>query len=201
MRQNAFPLLLGAVLLIPGSAFAQAGTGGFLQGSSRTGPYVGIGVAYALESFDLGELESASGTGLKAANSLGFSARLGYRLHAHLAAELAFEYYDNVDLDAVGVKSAEVDAWLLTGNVKAYLLPGPLQPYALAGFGVLRADLPDILPLGDKTEPMARFGGGLDLYVTEKVVFNAEAAYVLPTGEDLEDLPFIPLVFGLQYRF
>ena len=45
-----------------------------------------------------------------------------------------------------------------------------------------------------------RFGGGIDLYATQNVVVSLEADYVLPVGK-LEDLNYITVSWGFQYRF
>ena len=51
-----------------------------------------------------------------------------------------------------------------------------------------------------EAEFIARFGLGLDLYLLESVALQASSSYVLPTG-DLEDLSYVSVVVGLQYRF
>ncbi|MBW1685897.1 MAG: hypothetical protein JRS35_12650, partial [Deltaproteobacteria bacterium] len=102
---------------------------------------------------------------------------------------------------------AEVEPLVLTANMKEYLFKDRFQPYAVLGIGVMAAhieikDTADFdvsgcdLPRGFA----ARFGGGVDLYVTEHFVLNTEIRYVLPTG-DVEGLDMISLGWGLQYRF
>ena len=46
----------------------------------------------------------------------------------------------------------------------------------------------------------ARFGGGIDFYVTRNIMVTAEVAYVLPTGQ-LDDLDQLQIGGALQYRF
>ena len=46
----------------------------------------------------------------------------------------------------------------------------------------------------------ARFGGGIDFYVTRNIMITTEVAYVLPTGQ-LDDLDQMQLGGALQYRF
>ena len=45
-----------------------------------------------------------------------------------------------------------------------------------------------------------RFGGGIDLYATKNVVVTVGADYVLPF-DDLKDLDYISIGWGIEYRF
>jgi opacity protein-like surface antigen len=51
-----------------------------------------------------------------------------------------------------------------------------------------------------ETDLAFRFGGGVDVYVTDHISLDIGGAYVLPIG-DVEDLRFISIRFGIQYRF
>jgi opacity protein-like surface antigen len=92
---------------------------------ARTGSYVGLGGTYAIEDFDV---EGAD-------NTLGLNLRVGYRFQPRLAGELEFEYYD--DFGDFGVK---VDGWALTANAKVYGATGQVQPFLLAGLGVVHGE-------------------------------------------------------------
>jgi hypothetical protein len=46
----------------------------------------------------------------------------------------------------------------------------------------------------------ARFGGGIDFYVTRQIVVTVESAWVLPTGS-LNALRQVQLGGAVQYRF
>ena len=103
------------------------------------------------------------------------------------------------ELEAAGV--------VFTANMKGYLFKDRFQPYAVAGIGVMTARLEikdtvgfDVSGSDWSTGFAARFGGGVDLYVTQHFVLNAEIRYVLPTG-DVEGLDMISFGWGLQYRF
>jgi hypothetical protein len=70
--------------------------------------------------------------------------------------------------------------------------------------GIFMMVVPRLAPAqeGGSTE-YARPGPYLGIalaYGIENVIFNAEFSYVLPAG-DLDAFQFIPLVFGIQYRF
>ncbi len=51
-----------------------------------------------------------------------------------------------------------------------------------------------------RVEVAARFGGGLDFYITENWVATGEVSYLMPTGK-LDDLDYYSIGIGLQYRF
>jgi hypothetical protein len=46
----------------------------------------------------------------------------------------------------------------------------------------------------------ARFGTGIDIYLSERVLMNIDADYVMPTS-DIEAFDYVGLRWGFQYRF
>ena len=59
---------------------------------------------------------------------------------------------------------------------------------------------------GKHVKPAARGGIGIDLYITEHIVINAQASALLTTFEspdigDVDDLNYMSVAAGLQYRF
>jgi opacity protein-like surface antigen len=90
----------------------------------------------------------------------------------------------------------DFSGWSLTLNGKLYGLLGRVQPYAVFGIGGLVFD--------DKHGPdhgfVARLGGGLDIYITDNVVFDFEIAYAMPAG-NIDDFQFATFASGLQYRY
>jgi opacity protein-like surface antigen len=169
---------------------------------ARVGPYVGLGLVYAPSVFDVDDTESLLGASLDSRQSFGFDARGGFRFHRHFAGEAGFQYTPDFHIRSAGDDISEVSTWNATASGKAYLMTDRFQPYAVAGIGVLHADPDPSLPrLHDEgTAFMGRFGGGADYYATPNVVITAEIGYVLPTGT-LEDLRYLPVVFGAQYSF
>ena len=178
----------------------------------RVGPYIGAGFVYAVEDFDIDENSSGfsrgpgSSSSLNFDDSLGYNLRAGYRVHPNVAIEGLFEHYVEFEADingfGRGADTLTVEAEGLAGfaNAKFFALTDALQPYASVGVGALNGEVEVAGLSTDETEFAARFGGGVDAYVTENVYFNIEAAYVLPTG-DLDDFGIIPISGGLGYRF
>jgi len=166
---------------------------------SRLGVYVGIGGLYAMENFDRDAAldDPMQPLDIDAKDTGGPELRLGYRFHPRFAGELLFQYYADFNL-STGDDSIDDDfsGWTLTGNVKAYGLLGRIQPYAVLGLGALVFEHKQ----GSDSGFVARLGGGLDLYLTDSVVFDVEIAYALPTGS-IDDLPFATFAAGIQYRY
>lgn len=46
----------------------------------------------------------------------------------------------------------------------------------------------------------ARFGGGIDIYITRNFYGALDASYVLPTG-DVDDFDMVSIGWGFGYRF
>jgi hypothetical protein len=173
----------------------------------RSGVYIGMGATYGLENFDLGTEEHSTGISLDSTNSWGVNARVGYRFHPNLAAEVEGDYYQGFEFEAPnGLDAVNVDGFALTGNGKFFLLTGRFQPYALAGAGIIfmnadpgafaTARTPD----AERTELVGRFGTGIDLYLFDDLLLYGEATYLLPAGA-LSDYPLASFNFGVQYRF
>jgi opacity protein-like surface antigen len=190
----------------------------------RQGAYVGVGFAYGLSNFGLGDVEDAvSGivgrpVELSAGDAPGFDIRGGYRLHPHIAVEGQFQYFTSfsMNIDRVGdlnvnEKFADLDTFAFGANVKGYALTGRIQPYGLLGIGMMLATLnPRAEGVDSETDVVfgARFGAGADFYLTDNILLVAEVSYLLPTS----DYKFggegpgvngaiIPVVVGAQYRF
>jgi hypothetical protein len=210
-------LALGSVLVSAGS-FAQDEEDGDGGGGdyAREGGYVGLGATYVLENVDTDDFEDDVQSALSAAGSpvgnvsidvddtWGLNARVGSRFGSRFAMELVGDWFDDADVDVSargGLDgSADLEAWAVTYNIKGYLLTGRVQPYVLAGGGVLGGELDSSVGSENEYGFCWRLGGGYDFYQTENVVLNLEAAYYLPTG-DVRDFDFISVGLGVHYRF
>ncbi len=184
---------------------------------ARKGFYVGLGGTYAIDTFENeleDEIEDALGgpVNVSVDDSLGINGRIGYRFHRHFSAEVQAEWLDGFEADVSvpgfgKIAGVDLEPWVVTGNVKGHLLTGRYQPFLLVGLGVMtaKAKVRDTVGLGLSaserlTDFTTRFGAGVDLYATEKVVFSVGADYVLPIG-DLDDADYVSVGWGLQYRF
>lgn len=158
-------------------------------------------------------------------DSAGFNALVGYRVASFFAIEVQYEWVDEYDIDgSTDVPVPEsgtlytIEGHTLTANTKWIIPFWRVQPYLLIGGGfalsdVSNGDLANALNAlgadideGKNTKPAGRAGLGLDLYVTKNIVINAQASAVVTTLKepdigDIDDLNYMSIAAGLQYRF
>ena len=148
---------------------------------------------------------------VKAKETVGTDVRVGYRMHRNIAAELQFQWFSPTTVKVAGIDLLEIETWTFTGNLKGYLLSkrmveatgGRIHPFLVAGVGLMHFDVQDKLGLGassDGQDLVARFGGGLDVYVTNRLGIYLDVTYLLATG-DVEGLDHVGLSLGALYRF
>ncbi len=179
-------LTLVAMIGIPAGALAENDYG-------RSGFYLGVGLGLGWERFeDTGGFSDFY-------NGIGLDGWAGYRFDPHFAAELQLEYLDRFNTSFMGV-NIDTDVLAFTGNLKAYLMTGRVQPFAVVGIGFLRAESEFLGISVSDTDLAARFGGGVDLYDSPNVSFGATVSYVLTTG-DVDGFDYVSLVLAFQYRF
>ena len=174
---------------------------------SRTGCYLGLAGTAAFPSSAESKLEAATGSSADVSESLGLHARAGCR-NGWGGGELHFEWLEGFDVKVDGVNEGKIDGWSLTLDGKLYPLWAledklpPLarrfQPFATVGFGYLTFDAPR--GLGD-WDFAARFGGGLDIYVTRNIAISVDATYVLPVSNALDGLEYVSVGWGVLFRF
>ncbi len=186
----------------------------------RTGWYGQFAGAYVLEFIDEGKetdnLQEAHPSNpiqfeLDSRHSGGFRAALGRRCHERFAVEVEVEwiapYEGSVDL-RTGGKLQDIKIAPVTGtvNVKGFLLTGRIQPYLLAGMGVMSIsneskNTNDDLSGTKRTGQLAvRGGGGVDFYLNRNWVLNLGVDY-LYSATNLEYLDFLTVSTGVQYRW
>jgi len=159
------------------------------------GFYIGVGGAFAKELFDKGDTDSGAEV----------NARVGYRFLDFLAVEAFGGYEPHFNGNSGQYTSADVSIWEGFGNLKVYPLArwtGWVQPYALAGLGYMWADTKGGVLANNVNDngPSGRFGGGIDMFLTEHVFFTIDGAYLNPWNDASE---FDQWLIGgaLQYRF
>jgi opacity protein-like surface antigen len=155
---------------------------------SSAGPYVGTGFALGFDNFDPGSSDVDI--------PVGFDFWAGYRFIPNLAVEVELAYLNGFDASSPPPNDYR-DVLALTGNLKAYVLTGRFQPFAVAGIGMTHWRM----GTGASDEDFAaRFGGGIDIYLTESFALEVKTSYVLTTG-DLDGSDYVDLTFGGQFRF
>lgn len=188
---------------------------------ARRGWLLGLTANYATEFFE-DDVESSLRAGSPAAyfslnNSLGLKGRAGCRIHRRFSTDVAVEWLDGFEgtafVDGYGsVAELDYKPVVVTTNLKGHILTGRFQPFLLVGGGMMTAGIekrkspdpaaPDLpLPERDRnTEFALRFGAGIDVYATKRIALTLETNYVLPVDE-LEDLQYLSVGLGVQYRF
>ena len=155
--------------------------------------------------------DSGLSVSVKAEETIGADVRAGYRIHRHFGAEVQFQWFSGADIKFQGFKALKLETWTITGNLKGYLLTermdallgGRIQPFLLAGVGLMHFDVKDKVDLGfsaDGEDVAARFGGGVDIYATQSIGIYLDVTYLLTTG-DVEGLDHVGLSLGALFRF
>jgi hypothetical protein len=168
---------------------------------SRSGVLLGVGALYALDSID--------NVGMALDGSGGFSAHLGYRFNKWVSSEVRVDRFVQFDGDAANpapppnrIDVGEINGWYLGLDQKVYILHGRFQPFALVGLGLLDFETTNALAANPKKTDdgvAMRFGGGLDIYATNKIVVTADVAYLLGMG-DIDNYGVTVFGLGFLYR-
>jgi opacity protein-like surface antigen len=184
---------------------------------ARPGWLVAVGGSYAVDQSEGGVKSDVQDAvpfavdSLSLKNSFGFNGHVGYRCHSRVSAEVEVEWLDGFNgtafQDGAGkIYSANIEPVVVTTNLKGFLMTGRYQPFLQVGAGVMTAEtkLRNLTVSGSEsnrtTEFAMRFGGGLEFYATKHIVLTLDTDYVLPFG-DLENLDYVTIGWGLQYRF
>ncbi len=139
------------------------------------GLFVGAGGGYSFESFNGGN----------AGNSGVANLRIGYRFLDFVALEGLGEYMPYFNGKSGKYNGAHTALW--TGNLNAKLYPaarwtGFVQPYVLAGIGAMFERTSSGGNGSSDSGFMARYGGGIDWFLTEHLYLTTDAAYLQPNG-------------------
>lgn len=208
MRLESILFAVVLACLLPAVGFAGDG-----DDFTRAGWYLGAGGTWAPHWWKAPE-KALDSPAVKTHNSFGFNVRGGYRVKRWLAAELEYEWLEGFDNEVAGTTVFDLSTHVITANAK-FLCPAlnRFQPYVLFGAGVAIFEIDDQYLWGAGLENTstgfaARATAGLDVYITKNWLLNIEAGAVIPTnevknstGDDLEELFYVPIQLGFQYRF
>jgi len=157
----------------------------------RKGPYAGFSLIQGFENFD-------TPSGVSADDSdIGIGLRGGMRMEKNWAIEGVLESVGGYEIDA-GPFSEDLDMLTLGAQGKYYFSDRKVQPYALAGLGLVRADI-DRFNFDD-SGTYFRIGGGADFYLNRDVALFGELNINQLFG-DVHDLDYFALQFGVLVRF
>jgi len=152
---------------------------------SREAAYVGVGGAFAAENFSHRGGHDDTGSILF---------RAGYRGLPNVAVEFLGEVLPEFQGRGSG---NDVNGFAVTVNGKLLLPLGRLEPYLIAGIGLLDIDEDDRRQRDDFA---FRGGVGVDVHLSPHWTIYGEAAYLLPTGE-VDDYDYATVGGGILFRF
>ena len=182
--------------------------------------YIGIGGSYAVEDFDVDELEAslegiASDSDVDFDDTWGLNLKAGYHVNNWLSLEFDFDYLSEFEadegLDVLGIPvdlDAELDVTTYMAVFKFTCVLEPLKPFIVAGGGMMDADVDaKASALGvsasdseSETDTCAKLGLGVDFFATKSVSIGLEGSYVWGFG-DLDEISYYNLTLGLGYHF
>jgi len=203
-------LVLAAGLL--GSGIATA------QDYARMGPYIRGGATFSFENSQmLQEVRDFFDVTGSTDTFIGGEGAIGYRVHPYFAFEAEFEYLGKattkVDVPQP-VDAGEIKLWDVTANGRLYPLTGRIndrfQPFLAVGLGYGTADIMwsaftlantgGFLTNESEGGFVAKFGGGLDVYLSEGIALYVDGNYILTTG-DIENNDVANVGVGAMFRF
>ena len=159
---------------------------------SGPGVQLALGAHYAFEDFSRGEVRDAEGTA-------GGSVRLGLRLHRNFSLDANIEFNPNFQVTPHHDDDYDTVETIAFAPAARGILPfGRFEPYLSLGFGLIVID--NKAPKSERVDGAARFGGGIDIHVTEAFGVTVGAAYMLPISH-LNGFKHATVGGGLFYRF
>ena len=215
--------VMSAACVLAAAACVVAGVASADEGYSRSGGYIGVGATWVTDLFEDEVADFASdlaGTPVDVDidETWGFHGVIGYRVAPIVALEAQYEYIDDFGIGASGSGvsgNVTLEGHALTGNLKLIVPTWRVQPYVLAGVGVVwYSAAGSVAGVGqalfeDDQAFAGRVGAGLDVYLSPHWLVNVGASAVLTTekvssnigADDLDGLHYVGAGASLQYRF
>jgi hypothetical protein len=205
---------LAAALLFCAAIAAAAPSRAADDEFARRGPYFALGASRAMNVFENNLEDAVPLPNVDVSDTWGLNARGGYRFARWFSTELEYEFLDQFGVGAAGVRVADLSTHVITVNAKFSLPSGRVQPYLLAGVGLIVPDVQsksfvDFDPAS--AAGCGRLGLGIDVYATPNVVLNLgfESAvnsikvetHTFGVSDHSHGLSYVALQFGLGYRF
>jgi opacity protein-like surface antigen len=191
-----------AALLMASASSAQDSKPDF----GRPGWYLGVGAGGAWDILE-SAIQDATLGAVEISPTGSFNARGGYRAASWFAFELMYEGIYNLPADFLGENVSNSTMHSFLANFKFIVPTWRIQPYLMVGPG---GQLSEIRLGGEDTSRFdfaLRFALGIDGYITEHWLINAEVAPSVSFA-DWSDIPSedtdnatVTFGLGLQYRF
>ena len=176
----------------------------------RKGGYLGVGATYGVSLMDGTFKDAFKPLDGDASNSWGAHASAGYRFGKFISTEVEYEWMKGFNARAAGIAVTRVETQTATLNLKIHAPYRQFQPYFLVGAGaVWTSQDKHFFSQLDVANPAfaARFGAGLDYYLTPAFYLNLGTDAVVNTakvstgGNSGRGLNYLAAQFGFGFRF
>ncbi|HXZ85748.1 MAG TPA: porin family protein [Myxococcota bacterium] len=182
---------------------------------NRPGGYLAVGASRSIEQITNTLSDAYSPLPAQVGDSWGANGRAGYRFNKFIATEVEYEWMKDFHMWVAHTDIGRLQIQTVTANLKVIAPYQAFQPYFLVGAGAsfttISSTTPGISPdIGNGTFS-ARFGAGLDYYLTKNISLNLGAEYVKGTAKVTapgllglgsgRGLDYLSAQFGLGYRF
>jgi opacity protein-like surface antigen len=202
-------LAISAMILV--SAFAARTVRADDDEYNRLGGYIGVGASRSIEQITGTLGDAVNPLPAQVGDTWGANARAGYRFHKYLAAEVEYEWMKDFPMWVAHTNIGKLQTQTATANLKIIAPYGAFQPYLLVGAGAIFTTVshqPGGLPIDFTNGAFAaRFGAGLDYWITPNVSLNLGAEMNVnsanissPLGTS-RGLDYFAGQFGFGYRF
>ena len=125
--------------------------------------------------------------------SPGIQLQIGGRFHRYLGAEMFGEWHSRFDSDF-----RHYSAWGAGMAFRGFFMTGRIQPFVLAGGGVIQTRRGGGGSTVSDIGFAPRAGLGIDYYLNREIAMRLDTTYVIPVG-DPAGLDFISVTWGLQW--
>jgi len=193
-----------------------------LYAQDNTGFYIGIGGNYALENFDVSDVNDALsplGLHVDVDNSPGFNAKVGYHFNKLFSAEFVYDYFsdfswsDTTTVAGIPLKidaEMEIMTFMIAGKLSPDVGSEVVRPFITAGAGMMKGklDLKGSAPsIGfsesesdSESDFCGKLGVGVDFYATKNISVGTEVSYVMGFG-DMDNIKYTNFNVGVSYHF
>ncbi len=150
-------------------------------------------------------LDNADVSGGKPSVGLNFAA--GFRFNRWITAETGAEWIHRIRYDedsnpscaGTGGGSSHYTAWQVTAGSRVYFTESLVQPFVVAHGGIIQTRDSGGGRSCSAYGFVARLGGGVDVFVTDRVAVSLMGMYVLPATGDTKDHDYISVGLGFTW--
>ena len=137
----------------------------------------------------------------------GINVAAGFRFNRWITAEVGGEWIHRIRYDedsrpsclGTGGGSVDYNAWQVTAGSRVYFTESLVQPFVAAHGGIIQTRDSGGGRSCSALGFVARLGGGVDVFVTNRVAISLVGMYVLPATGDTKDHDYISVGLGFTW--